>query len=531
MSEREALGKLREQAVRTELHHLLESAAFRTSKRCREFLTYIVEHTMSGQRVTLKERSIGVDLFQLPYDFDTGQHTIVRVTATEVRKKLAQHYLAENGNFHAVRIDLPPGSYSAEFKWATEPAEAQAPPVQKSPAPETDLPPLDRPAQERASPETRYRAKRVLAASLAAVAVIAGILFLWQGHVASIKPPSPKSMNAAAPFAAVPALGATFRMMVGSQDSYIDRSGRTWQPDRFFAGGSITSRPAEKISRTLDPDIYRHARRGDFQYDIPLQQGFYELHLHFAETGLSDFISAESSGEGQRVFRVSANGKPILDYFDVVADADGTNTSDERVFRNISPGPDGLLHLSFTSIRGSAILNGIELLPVSSGRVRPIRIRAGWPSSWRDSAGREWDADHYFLGGNALVRTTNPVRDTDAPSLDMALYSSERWGHFSYALPVPDGRYKVTLRFSEGHYGSGNTGYGGFGSRVFDVYGNGVALLREFDIYREAGREGKPIDRTFAGIRPNAQGKIILSFVPTKGMACVNGIEVTEDSK
>src|SRR3954453_8945639 len=187
MNQLQALGEEQEQAVRVELNHVLESAAFRTSKRCRDFLAYIVKHTITGAQLTLKERSIGVELFQLPHDFDTGQHTIVRVTATEVRKKLAQHYLAENGKFHAVRIDLPPGSYSAEFKWATEPAEAQAPPVQKSPAPETDLPPLDRPAQERASPETRYRAKRVLAASLAAVAVIAGILFLWQGHAASNK--------------------------------------------------------------------------------------------------------------------------------------------------------------------------------------------------------------------------------------------------------------------------------------------------------------------------------------------------------
>jgi hypothetical protein len=55
----------------------------------------------------------------------------------------------------------------------------------------------------------------------------------------------------------------------------------------------------------MDPDIYRHVRQGDFRYDIPLKPGSYELHLHFAETGLADFISAESSGEGQRFFRVS----------------------------------------------------------------------------------------------------------------------------------------------------------------------------------------------------------------------------------
>ena len=156
-------------------------------------------------------------------------------------------------------------------------------------------------------------------------------------------------------------------MIVGSTTPYVDRSGQTWGPDRFFSGGSVVVRSSERILRTLDPDIYRRIRQGDFRYDIPLKPGSYELHLHFAETGLADFISAESSGEGQRLFRVFANGKQILDLFDVVADADGSNTSDERVFRNISPAEDGFLHLSFVSLRGTAILNGIEVLPVSAG--------------------------------------------------------------------------------------------------------------------------------------------------------------------
>jgi len=111
------LSKSREQEIQAELTRLLESPAFRTSKRCREFLEYIIEHTIRGPAGALKERSIGVELFQLAQDFDTGQHTIVRVTANEVRKKLAQHYQAENGSFHPVRIDLPPGSYSAAFMW------------------------------------------------------------------------------------------------------------------------------------------------------------------------------------------------------------------------------------------------------------------------------------------------------------------------------------------------------------------------------------------------------------------------------
>jgi hypothetical protein len=113
----------------------------------------------------------------------------------------------------------------------------------------------------------------------------------------------------------------------------------------------------------------------------------------------------------------------------------------------------------------------------------------------------------------------------------MALYASERWGHFSYAVPVAEGRYRVTLKFCEGHYGKRNAGAGEPGPRLFDVYCNGVALLRGFDIMKEAGGEGRPIDRNFSGIRPNAQGKILLTFVPVQGMACVNGIEVVDDSK
>ena len=175
------------------------------------------------------------------------------------------------------------------------------------------------------------------------------------------------------------------------------------------------------------------------------------------------------------------------------------------------------------------MLSGVEVLPVGAGAVRPIRIRAGWTASWRDSEGQEWDGDTHFLGGNALLRKTNPMREGNGAQPDTELYASERWGHFSYAIAVAEGRYKVALKFCEAHYGRHNTGEGGADSRVFDVYCNGVALLKDFDIFKAAGGEGRPIERVFSDIRPTAQGKINLSFVPVKGMACVNGIEVIED--
>ncbi len=499
------------EAVRAELNRLLESSAFRTSKRCSEFLKYIVENTISGAAGTLKERMIGVELFQLPQDFDSSQHTVVRVTANEVRKKLAQYYHSEDGTHHEVRIELPPGSYSAEFRATPAPVQ---PPTPADPDP---------PAQWNARRRHAYRYAVAVALALAVAAVIC-----WRWL--DVRPMS--AVTKAAPAeGGVPVAppDGEIRMLIGSSSAYMDRNGRKWQADRYFNGGTVLARPSARILRTLDPDIYRHLRQGDFQYDIPLKRGLYELHLHFAETGLSDFISAESSGEGQRLFRVMANGKRILDLFDIVADGDGANVSDQRVFRNIAPAEDGFLHLNFVSFRGAAILNGIEVLPMSAGRVAPIRIRAGWISAWQDPSGQQWLGDSFFLGGNALVRTTNPARDSDAP--DIAIYGSERWGHFSYSLPEADGSYRVILKFAEGHYGRRNTGIGGEGSRMFDIFCNGVALARNFDIFKAAGGEGRPIEKSFSGIHPNAQGKIVLGFVPVQGMACVNGIEVIDESR
>ena len=523
MGESQSLNESREEAVRTELNALLESAAFRTSKRCREFLAHIVEQTVSGQSGMLKERSIGADLFQLPHDYDTGQHTIVRVTASEVRKKLAQHYMAENGEYHAMRIELPPGSYSAHFKWSA--------PVMEAPLAEAAV---ELPAAMPAKPEA-LRRRWFMGRTLVSVTVVAA---LGSGvvlrHWLMAKPVSvnAKTVHLGTPSraaAGVTAESGELRMIAGSTAPYTDRSGRTWEQERFFSGGTVLVRPGERILRTLDPDIYRHMRNGDFRYDIPLDPGTYEVHLHFAETELADFISAESSGEGQRLFGVTINGKRVLEEFDVVADADGADVSDERVFRDISPAQDGFLHLNFASMRGAAMLSGVEVLPVRAGAVRPIRIRAGWTASWQDSEGRQWGGDTYFLGGNALLRKTNPVREGSGMTPDTALYASERWGHFSYSIPVPEGRYKVRLKFCEAHYGRHNVGVGGVGSRVFDVYCNGVALLKDFDIFKQAGGEGKPIERAFSEVRPTAQGKINLTFVPVEGMACVNGIEVEED--
>ena len=90
------------------------SHAFAGSKRTQDFLHLIVEHTLVGDFDSLRERMIGAEMFGRPVDYDTGSDSVVRVKATEVRKRLAQYYL-EATRRPAVRIGLPSGSYVPRF--------------------------------------------------------------------------------------------------------------------------------------------------------------------------------------------------------------------------------------------------------------------------------------------------------------------------------------------------------------------------------------------------------------------------------
>jgi hypothetical protein len=97
-------------AVRKHLAEIAEGAAFRGSHRSAQFLRYIVEQAIEGHFDSLKERVIGVELFGRSPTYDTSEDAIVRVTASDVRKRLLQHY-GRYGAASGVRISLPLGSY------------------------------------------------------------------------------------------------------------------------------------------------------------------------------------------------------------------------------------------------------------------------------------------------------------------------------------------------------------------------------------------------------------------------------------
>jgi hypothetical protein len=112
---RQALNESQKSAVREELEKILESPAFRGSRRASELLTYAVEHRLNGREDLLKERTIGIEIFHRSPGYATGEDSVVRVNATELRRRLGQYYSRGKGD--EVRIDLPVGSYVPEFQW------------------------------------------------------------------------------------------------------------------------------------------------------------------------------------------------------------------------------------------------------------------------------------------------------------------------------------------------------------------------------------------------------------------------------
>ncbi|MEO9891022.1 malectin domain-containing carbohydrate-binding protein [Aurantibacter sp.] len=91
-----------------------------------------------------------------------------------------------------------------------------------------------------------------------------------------------------------------------------------------------------------------------------------------------------------------------------------------------------------------------------------------------------YSADQYFMSGS-LYDTTSPIAGTTSDEI----YQTERFGNFSYEIPIPvAGEYDIRLHFAELYFGAGSQG-GGEGSRVFNVTIEGNPVLTNFDISSE----------------------------------------------
>jgi hypothetical protein len=305
-----------------------------------------------------------------------------------------------------------------------------------------------------------------------------------------------------------------FFFQASDSPAFTDQVGTVWQPLPGCIGGTVFHHLDREISGYREPALFQEGRSGQFQCKIPVPAGKYELHFLFAQS--SRFPEAGHDVE----LRINNDFHPIVNVAD---EAGGQARVTARIVTDVAPESDGYIHIE--SLVPDSFMNGLIVLPGIPRHMRPIRFIAA-PKPYTDRFGQLWLPDEFVFGGTTA---THAFSTAGAP--EPGLFAWERYGHFTYMLPVlPRRRYSLRLYFAESWFGPTKWVAGGAGSRVFDVSCNGEILLKNFDILREATRSNEAVVKEFHGIVPTAQGKIELSFIPVKDYPSINAIEVEEES-
>jgi hypothetical protein len=502
---------------RKALKAVLASETFSRAPHLTKLLTYLCDKYFEGRSAELKEYSIAVDALGRAPDHDDTGSAAARVQMHRLRAKLHEYYEHE-GLRDPLRIVLKPGVYTPQFV-AFDPSQAGA---------NSDEIPSASLAQSVWKQAHRLRWPLGL---LGLALVVAAFLIVSRS---SRREPLPLPVQPGVASAPAPSGSARvvtprlapesiIRILPGSEKpSTVDALGNIWLGDRYFSGGDVQVTPPALLGLTSDPPLFETYRRGDFTYKIPLSKGLYEAHLFFA-----DFLGPRMDLLPKKAlidFRVYINDGTYWEHQSHPLSY-GTRPplQTEKVFGGVSPAKDGFLSLRFMPLENFAFINAIQIIPTPNGKAWPIRI-VTQEQPVTDRNGQVWLPDRYFTDGKLAVHGTQVVGASDPK-----LFAGERHGNFQYIVPVAEGSYTVKLYFVETWFGQGGPGGGGVGSRVFHVDCNADRLLNHFDILAETQVAGRPLVKTFHGIKPDEDGHIVLSFVPIENQACLNAFEIDSE--
>lgn len=169
-------------------------------------------------------------------------------------------------------------------------------------------------------------------------------------------------------------------------------------------------------------------------------------------------------------------------------------------------------------IAGATITDSMRWMLSHSERI--ANIKAGDLAGYATKDGQRYGSDMYFVGGAG--RSLNPPDAASAivavAAEDARLYDSYREGDFLYRVPLPNGHYRVLLKFQEPTASAA-------GMRIFDVEANGKTRLKEFDIFKAAGGRQRGVDRSFEV--KVGEGVLSLAFRPQRGNAVVSALSIT----
>ena len=103
------------EATQAQIQRILQSKAFRTSEVHRNLLSYLAEKSLSGTADSLKEYTVGLDVFSKPSSYDPRQESTVRMHVARLRQKLSEYYRTE-GVDDSILVDLPKGAFKLTFE-------------------------------------------------------------------------------------------------------------------------------------------------------------------------------------------------------------------------------------------------------------------------------------------------------------------------------------------------------------------------------------------------------------------------------
>ncbi len=140
------------------------------------------------------------------------------------------------------------------------------------------------------------------------------------------------------------------------------------------------------------------------------------------------------------------------------------------------PGPTSSSSMSSTSstatMSSSSSSTGTTI-PGNASFVYAVNVGGNSPATLN---GVQYEADRFSTGGSPQT-VDQPIAGTN----EDALYQSERYGTYSYEIPVTNATYSLKLHFAELYQTTG-------GSRSFNVAVEGAEKISNLDIYDEVGQ-------------------------------------------
>ena len=232
----------------------------------------------------------------------------------------------------------------------------------------------------------------------------------------------------------------------------------------------------------------------------------------------------QGTGTGEYLFTpwtTTAGGMAVTGYQYDFGDGTTEYSTDATVTHSYTPGTyvasvtvDFTLNGVTQSVISPTCTATVSVSSPAPGTVlsAPLRINTGG-GPYVDAAGNVWQADQYYTGGS---ENDQAAGHTIAGTGDAPLFQDERWGNFSYQLPLPNGTYEVRLYFGEIYSGCLSPG-----CRVFNVTANGQPWLSNYDIAAKSGDYTADMESATVTVTNNVLDLTFSSVVGSPQLAAI----------